>query len=242
MKLFKETKTGEIFFAPTDRKDFLMRFDGAIVVGNTSDLEEVDTKPVKQNFRRLHVVEESFSFGCDQDWHLKDVLYVPVDGKEVAFRVEHISDEKVYFVAIDAVGKSSMTNMNDYLDAYLAKMPESLVNNMCEMEHCVDGNIVRRSKLTLLSRKNVKDSEWNYECNGADDITFDGLKTEAERCKNFDGRTEWYWLDTPRNSPNVTNSTHFWLVNSCGCVYSSNAYSSYSVVPCFALKKEKYKS
>lgn len=238
MKLFKETKTGEIFFAPTDRKDFLMRFDGAIVVGNTSDLEEVDTKPVKQNFRRLHVVEESFSFGCDQDWHLKDVLYVPVDGKEVAFRVEHISDEKVYFVAIDAVGKSSMTNMNDYLDAYLAKMPKSLVNIMCEMEHCADGNLVRRSKLTLLSRKNVKDSEFKYPLNGADDILFDGLQTEAERCKNFDGETEWYLLDTPTSSSYADSSTTFVNVYCSGSLSSSRASKAYAVVPCFSIRKK----
>lgn len=243
MKLFKETKTGEIFFAPTDRKDFLMRFDGAIVVGNTSDLEEVDTKPVKQNFRRLHVVEESFSFGCDQDWHLKDVLYVPVDGKDVAFRVEHISDEKVYFVAVDAVGESNMNNMNDYLDAYLAKMPENLVDIMCEMEHCADGNLVRKSKLTLLSRKNVKDSEFKYDLNGADDIIFDGLQTEAERCKNLDGETAIYWLDTPTSSPHAGSSTNFVYVYSYGYPnYPNGATNTCAVVPCFALKKKKYKS
>lgn len=240
MKLFKETKTEEIFFAPTDSKDFLIRFDGTVVVGNTSDLEEVDTAPVKRNFRRLHIVEENFSFGDDKDWHLKDVLYVPVDGKDVAFRVEHISDEKVYFVAIDAVGKSSMTNMNDYLDAYLAKMPESLVNIMCEMEHCADGNLVRRSKLTLLSRKNVKDSEFKYDLNGADDILFDGLQTEAECCKNLDGETMYYWLDTPTSSPNAGNSTGFVTVY-CGGdpgYYNSATYTS-AVVPCFALKKKE---
>lgn len=239
MKLFKETKTGEIFLAPTGSKDFLMRFDGTVVVGNISDLEEVDTNPVKQNFRRLHIVEEKFSFGDDQDWHLKDVLYVPVDGKDVAFRVEHISDEKVYFVAIDTVGKSSMTNMNDYLDAYLAKMPESLVNIMCEMEHCADRNLVRRSKLTLLSRKNVKDSEFKYDLNGADDILFDGLQTEAERCKNFDGETAWYWLDTPYSSPYVTNSTNFCCVDNYGYVTNVGANYSYAVVPCFSIRKKR---
>lgn len=236
MKLFKETKTGEIFFAPTDSKDFLMRFDGAIVVGNTSDLEEVDTKPVKQNFRRLHVVEESFSFGCDQDWHLKDVLYVPVDGKEVAFRVEHISDDKVYFVAVDAVGKFTMKNMNNFLDDYLKKMPEDLVRNMCEIEHKVEGNLVRRSKLTLLSKGNISDT--NGRCNGVDDILFDGLLTEAEHCKNFDGETEWYWLDTPYSSPNVTTSTYFWSVHIYGSVYNSNASTSLAVVPCFSIRKK----
>lgn len=215
-----------------------MRFDGAIVVGNTSDLEEVDTKLVKQNFRRLHVVEESFSFGCDQDWNLKDVLYVPVDGKEVAFRVEHISDDKVYFVAVDAVGKSTMKNMNNFLDDYLKKMPEDLMRNMCEIEHKVEGNLVRRSKLTLLSRGNISDT--NGRCNGADDILFDGLLTEAERCKNFDGETEWYWLDTPYSSPGASSST-----NRTSCMSpplatrAATAPSTLAVVPCFSIRKKR---
>lgn len=190
------------------------------------------------DFRRLHVVEESFSFGCDQDWHLKDVLYVPVDGEEVAFRVEHISDDKVYFVAVDAVGKSTMKNMNNFLDDYLKKLPEDLVRNMCEIEHKVEGNLVRRSKLTLLSRGNISDT--NGRCNGIDDILFDGLLTEAERCKNVDGETEWYWLDTPSSSPNASNSANFMNVTSSG--YPTGNYtasSTIAVVPCFSIRKQR---
>ncbi len=192
------------------------------------------------DFRRLHVVEESFSFGCDQDWHLKDVLYVTVDGEEVAFRVEHISDDKVYFVAVDGVGKSDMNNMGEFLDNYLKKMPESLVNAMCEIEHKVNGNLVRKSKLTLLSRKNVTDSKFKYDLNGADDILFDGLKTEAERCKNFDGETEWYFLDTPTSSPIASYSTYFMNVNNNGNPnYYTNASNTYAVVPCFSIRKKR---
>lgn len=191
-----------------------------------------------KDFRRLHVVEESFSFGCDQDWHLKDVLYVPVDGEEVAFRVEHISDDKVYFVAVDAVGKSTMKNMNNFLDDYLKKLPEDLVRNMCEIEHKVEGNLVRRSKLTLLSRWNISDT--NGRCNGIDDILFDGLLTEAERCKNVDGETEWYWLDTPSSSPNASTSTYFMGVSNSGYPGSSHgASSTLAVVPCFSIRKQR---
>lgn len=190
------------------------------------------------DFRRLHVVEESFSFGCDQDWHLKDVMYVPVDGEEVAFRVEHISDDKVYFVAVDAVGKSTMKNMNNFLDDYLKKLPENLVRNMCEIEHKVEGNLVRRSKLTLLSRGNISDT--NGRCNGIDDILFDGLLTEAERCKNVDGETEWYWLDTPSNSSLASDSTYFMSVYTSGSPYNnSGASNTYAVVPCFSIRKKR---
>lgn len=190
------------------------------------------------DFRRLHVVEESFSFGCDQDWHLKDVLYVPVDGEEVAFRVEHISDDKVYFVAVDAVGKSTMKNMNNFLDDYLKKLPEDLVRNMCEIEHKVEGNLVRRSKLTLLSRWNISDT--NGRCNGIDDILFDGLLTEAERCKNVDGETEWYWLDTPSSSPSAGNSAYFMSVSYNGYPGNYNyASGTGAVVPCFSIRKQR---
>ncbi len=240
MKLFKNKKTGKMYVTLSEKKDCLVGFDGVPYTGSSDDVEEVSTTASEQDFRRLHIVEETFSVGCDKDWHLKDILYVPVDGKDVAFRVEHISDEKVYFVAIDAVGKSSMTNMNDYLDAYLAKMPESLVNIMCEMEHCADGNLVRRSKLTLLSRKNVKDSEFKYDLNGADDILFDGLQTEAECCKNLDGETMYYWLDTPTSSPLAGYSTTFVYVHGSGYPYSGgSATYTYAVVPCFSIRKQQ---
>ena len=240
MKLFKNKKTGKMYVTLSEKKDCLVGFDGVPYTGSSDDVEEVSTTASAQDFRRLHIVEETFSAGCDKDWHLKDILYVPVDGKDVAFRVEHISDEKVYFVAVDAVGKSNMTNMNDYLDAYLAKMPESLVNIMCEIEHCADGNLVRRSKLTLLSRKNVKDDEFKYDLNGADDILFDGLQTEAECCKNLDGETMYYWLDTPTSSPYADNSTNFMNVSSNGYPsYNTNASSTGAVVPCFSIRKQQ---
>lgn len=240
MKLFKNKKTGKMYVTLSEEKDCLVGFDGVPYTGSSDDVEEVSTAASAQDFRRLHIVEETFSAGCNKDWHLKDILYVPVDGKNVAFRVEHISDEKVYFVAVDAVGESNMNNMNDYLDAYLAKMPESLVNIMCEMEHCADGNLVRRSKLTLLSRKNVKDSEFKYDLNGADDILFDGLQTEAERCKNLDGETAIYWLDTPTSSPSAGNSAYFVYVYGNGSPGNSYyATATVAVVPCFSIRKQQ---
>lgn len=241
MKLFRNKNTEEMYISFTDSKDNLMDFNGNAIIYSTEDYEEVNTKPKKHEFHRLHIVEESFDIKefCYKEWHLKDVLYVPVNnehGEEyVAFRVEHISDDKVYFVAVDAVGKSIMKNMNNFLDDYLKKMPEDLVRNMCEIEHKVEGNLVRRSKLTLLSRGNISDT--NGCCNGADDILFDGLQTEAECCKNFDGKTEWYWLDTPSSSPYVTASTYFWNVNIIGNVATNGAGTSLAVVPCFSIQK-----
>lgn len=144
-------------------------------------------------------------------------------------------------MAVDAVGKSNMKDMNNFLDNYLKKMPKDLVTMMCQNEHLIDGNLVRKSKLTLLSRKNVSKNayeiEYNYECNGADDIAFNGMSTESESCKNFKEETNWYWLDTPYTSPYVTNSEKFWKVNIGGSVGSSGANNSGVVVPCFSIPK-----
>lgn len=185
-----------MYISLTDSKDNLMDFNGNIITCSTEDYEEVNTKPKKQEFHRLHIVEESFDLRefCYKEWHLKDILYVPVEngyGKEdVAFRVEHISDEKIYFVAVDAVGKSTLKNINSFLDDYLNKMPKDLVTMMCQNEHCFGDDVVRKSKLTLLSEKNVSRGKHNCKCNGTDDIEFDGMKSGAERCKNFEGETE----------------------------------------------------
>ena len=240
MKLYRNKNTGELFVTGSSVSCPLTSFTGRIILDYDPDnYEEVETGPEKTDFRRWHIVEQTVDIGYDRSWHLKDVLFVLVDGKEVAFRVEHISDDKVYFVAVDAVGKSNMNDMEKFLNDYLKKMPKSLVNAMCEIEHKVNGNLIRKSKLTLLSRKNVTDSEFKYDLNGADDILFDGLQTEAKRCKDFDGETEWYWLDTPFSSPNASNSATFMGVYHTGYPGNgSNASSTYAVVPCFAIKNK----
>lgn len=229
----------------TDKEKLLAEIDKCLT--ETSRLKELVTAFIEnveedevQDFTRLHITEEVFNANEDQDWHLKDVLFVPVEGKNVAFRVEHISKDKVYFVAVDAVGRSTMEDMDQFLSDYLSKMPKALVNVMCEMEHVCDGNLVRKSKLTLLSGKNVL-SEAKHDYTGADDIEFCGLKTEAERCKNLNGKAVWYWLDTPwERSPHVDYSTYFIGVNSYGWPSSSsNATYAFAVVPCFAFKKKE---
>lgn len=238
MKLFKDKVTEKLWVEMCEGGN-LIDFAGHSYVGDISELIEVNTDPNKKEFRRQHIVEEKFNIDTDQNWHLKDVLFVPVEGKEVAFRVEHISKDKVYFVAVDAVGKSTMTNMNNYLDNYLDKMPKALVNQMCEMEHVCDGKLIRKSKLTLLSGKNVS-SKVEHDYTGADDIEFDGLKTEVERCKNFNGEIAYYWLDTPwGRSPLVDSSTYFIDVSDNGWPNGdSSATSTSAVVPCFSIARK----
>lgn len=103
----------------------------------------------------------------------------------------------------------------------------------------VDGNTIRKSKITLLSGKNVS-SEAKHDYTGADDIEFDGLKAEAERCKNLNGETFWYWLDTPwERSPHVDSSTDFTVVGSGGWL-GTYFYMTFfgGVVPCFSVARK----
>ena len=201
MRLFKDKVTEKLWVEMCEGGN-LIDFAGHSYNGDIDELIEVNTDPNSKEFCRQHIVEEKFNIDTDQDWHLKDILFVPVEGKDVAFRVEHISKDKVYFVAVDAVDESTMLNMNKYLDDYLEKMPKALVNQMYEMEH--------------------------------------GLKAEAERCKNLNGKAAWYWLDTPwGRSPRVDSSTNFINVDRHGWSGTSGgATGTLAVVPCFSVARK----
>lgn len=235
MRLFKDKITEKLWVEMGEGGN-LIDFDGCSYDGDISGLVEVNTDPNSKEFCRQHIVEEKFNIDTEQDWHLKDVLFVPVEGKDVAFRVEHVSKDRIYFVAVDAIGKSNMEDMNQFLDDYLSKMPKSLVERMVDIEHKSNGKIVRKSKLTLLSYANVVKDTGNYKLDGADDILFDGLLTETERCKNNkNGETAWYWLDTSWDD----SSTIFiyvgisgWPGNSYDATYTS------AVVPCFTITRK----
>lgn len=233
MKLFKDTKTGEVFvklFEETDTSISLK--DNRTVKDSDMNLKEFVPGCTCGTIAHHRIVEDSLSVGCieETDFHLKDVIYVPVGNENIAFRVEHITDEKVYFVATDIVGKSTMNDMDEFLKEFESRLPYDLVCKMVDIEHCVDGK-TNKNKISLLSYGNLVDCD---RCTGKDEMVFDGLATEAERCKNFDGETEWYWTDTP----NAGNSTNFMVVSYHGYPgYYYSAYNTNGVVPCFAIKK-----
>lgn len=236
MKLFKHKEKEEYFLSLSDDV-FLAISDGSKYAGNKDTLEEIkqaiESQPVIKDFKRYHITEETATLEKFKDWHLKDILFVPVDGKEIAFRVEHITEHRVYFVAVDIVGKSTMNNMSDFLNDFLKKMPDSLVERMLEMEHSVEGKIIRKSKLMLLSHGNVVYGD--TRCDGADDISFFGLMTEVERCKNFNGKTCEYWTDTP----GAGYSTNFRIVSTCGTTSYYNAGYAGGVAVCFSIHRYK---
>lgn len=232
MRLFKHKEKEEYFVSPDGDKFFAIS-DGNTYTGNKDTLKEIkqvtESKPVIKDFKRHHIIEETASLEDFKDWHLKDVLFVPVDGKEVAFRVEHITYDKIYFVAVDAVEKVTMDDIDIFLKTYLDKMPKSLVKKMTEMEHLLGDKITHRGKLMLLSCGNIAKDE---EHNGKDDIFFDGFVNGSGRCKNLNKETNTYWIDIPKN-----NYRDFFNIVCCsgdfGVSYNKN--SRFAVVPCFSI-------
>lgn len=194
------------------------------------------------------ITRESFSAAdlAERDFKLKEIVYVPYGDKQVAFRVEHVTDEKAYLVALGSVGRAKMTDMNEYLDNFMKELPEDFLDICGEIEHKVNGQLIRKSKVTLLSYGNTTGCK---NCNGADDMQFDGLKTEADRCKNdANGETCWYWEDTPYDYEDwdedsyASYSTSFLYVNTYGHPYSSyNASHTGDVCPCLSILRKKKK-
>lgn len=243
MKLFKNKKTGEMYAQLFDGNSMaISMYNNQEINLDEVDVEEVSTAPVQRNTYKVeHIIEEDSTAAdlTEREYHLKDVIHIPVDGNDIAFRVEHIEEHAefndVYFVAVDAVGRSSMNDMEKFLDDFEDKLPQDLVAILSDIEHVTDKRTHVR-KVALLSLANVGCDD-NNQCIGKDDIKFDGLQTEAERCKNLNGETYWYWLDTEYVSP----SAYFLGVSGYGGVgdygYASIAYG---VCPCFSIKQRKH--
>lgn len=240
MKLWRNKTTGEMYVQLYDENNLMLSaYTQQTVSLDDFDIEEIEEVPAinpnKEAYTLNHIIEEKLSVNdiAEHEYHLKDVLYLPVGDDIVAFRVEHISQDKVYLVAVDAVGESTMNDMADFLKKFEDTLPAELRNVLCDIEHIVDGE-KKVSKVSLLSMANF--GKEMSRCTGEDDIPFDGMLTEAERCKNLDGETEWYWTDTPY----AGYSTYFCYVGYNG--YAGNgdsANNAGAVVPCLSIKRTK---
>ena len=170
---------------------------------------------------------------------LKDTIEIPVSGEQHTFIVEHIRQldngrKKVYFVAKNIVGKSSMIpeRINSFLDDFEANMPREIVNVMEPIEHKRFGFEFTR-KLNLLSSANIRDRD-GYD--GYDDILFRGFETEIDRCKGYNGKTNWWWLcDLWERSRRISRFTNFNYVYPTGYIGIGVASGDYGVVPSFSI-------
>lgn len=184
-----------------DQEDLVTQIIGTIVRTAMEDrkMGEIHEKttPNESGIYQVDcITRESFSAAdlAKHDFQLKEVVHVPCGDKQVAFRVEHVTDEKAYLVAVNCIGKARMTDMYEYLDNFMKELPEDFINLCGEIEHKVNGHLIRRGKVALLSLGNTSGCK---NCNGADDMQFDGLRSEADRNKNdTNGETCWYWEDT----------------------------------------------
>lgn len=174
------------------------------------------------------------------EFKLKDTIEIPVHGKQHTFVVEHIRPlgdgrKKVYFVSKNIIGKSSMLpeHIIPILDDFEENMPREIVDIMETIEHKRFGFELTR-KLNLLSSANLRGKD-KHE--GYDDILFGGLGTETERCKGYDGKTDWWWLcDLWERSPYISASTGFSAVRGYGILSGTNhACSVFGVVPGFSI-------
>lgn len=231
VRMFRDKRTG---------KNYVKFINGVVLeVVNDSDLELVEIGAEDCTYRHGYTCysDRKISDVVKDTYRLKDTLDVPVGGKIVTFVVEHINKtdeyDDVYFVSRDIVGESSIDDMEKYLDDFTDKMPKELVDSMKIIEHIAsaDGKVVTfRRKVNLLSLANIKETEYH---SGKDDILFDGLQTEAERCKNNkDGETYWYWTC----SPYLSATANFMFVYGIGGLYYLNASYVYGVVPCFSIR------
>ena len=231
VRRFRDKRTG---------KNYVKFINGVVLeVVNDSDLEleEIGAEDCTYRHGYTRYSDRKIADVVKDVYRLKDTLDVPVGDKIVSFVVEHINNtseyDDVYFVSRDIVGESSIDDMEKYLDDFTDKMPKELVDSMKIIEHIasVDGKVVTfRRKVNLLSLANLKEAEYH---SGKDDILFDGLQTEAERCKNDkDGETHWYWTC----SPYLSSTTTFMGVGTNGTLGGYNASYVLGVVPYFSIR------
>ena len=225
MKCFKNKRDGKLYGEIDGRFFPLYDFDSDEVV-------EVGGKAHAQHVHGVVNTYDNVRSIINADYRLKDVLTIPIGEKNVDFVVEHIQEveggRNIYFVAKDIYCKGTMNDIEDTLREIGEKMPPEFVCELRDIMHKSKNGHELNSRVNILSMANI--GKEGYDC-GQDDIPFDGLLTEAERCKNYEDETKWYWL----SSPHLSSSAYFYNVNTYGYAGNSNSASSvYGVVPSFS--------
>jgi hypothetical protein len=232
MKVFRDKTTGELFVLKEDNTLWSLHNNCECILPNL-DLEEIPTKDSEYNIERI-VNSKCYTKELQKyDFTLKDIIYIPVDNKEIPFRVEHITDKKVYLVSLNIIDILLIEWVNHFLNDFLDKLPKDLVNILAEIEHKQNGELVRKSKVTLLSRGNLVEKD-KYD--GEDDIVFDGFKDKKGRKKESKDKDFYsWWTDSARKN----DSQNYFFVDYKG--YSSNSFDmdAYNgVCPCIAISRK----
>ena len=233
MKCFRNKRDGKLYGEIDGRFFPLYDFDSDEVV-------EVGGKAHAQHVHGVVNTYDNVRSIINADYRLKDVLTIPIGERNVDFVVEHIQEveggRNIYFVAKDIYCKGTMNDIEDTLREIGEKMPPEFVDELRDIMHKSKNGHELNSRVNILSMANI--GKEGYDC-GQDDIPFDGLLTEAERCKNYEGETNWYWLSSPYLSSGAT----FGGVYTSGCAgYSLSASTVYGVVPSFSFFNPNKKS
>lgn len=175
------------------------------------------------------------------NFKLKDTITIPIGEKDYVFVVEHIrllgnNNEKVYFVAKDIVAKSSMARkqINAVLDIIEASIPHEIVDVMDTIEHKINDYTLAR-KINILSRANLQNGNGDEDF-GYDDIPFEGLQAQVERCKGSYGDScRWGLLDLWEGFSTDSYPKYSIIVSSSGEITVNDMTHEHGIVPCFSI-------
>ena len=168
-------------------------------------------------------------------FRVNDYIEIPIDGSNIRFDVKHVSDKKVYFVSHDILTVCSMTQTSSFLDEFETKLPSELLDIIATNNQKISGNETEQNRKVFIPSLANIGCDTSNRCCGLDDIPFDGFNTQADRCANFKGETDWWWLSTPEDNCDVVSSAYFAYVNSTGYCYSYNASYARGVRPAFGI-------
>ena len=233
MKCFRNKRDGKLYGEIDGRFFPLYDFDSDEVVEVGGKAHAQHVHGVVNTYDNVHSI-------INADYRLKDVLTIPIGERNVDFVVEHIQEveggRNIYFVAKDIYCKGTMNDIEDTLREIREKMPPEFVDELRYIKHKSKNRFELNGRVNILSMANI--GQEGYDC-GQDDIPFDGLLTEAERCKNYKGETDWYWL----SSLYLSSSATFYYVSANGRRWRSYGASSVDgVVPSFSFFNPNKKS
>lgn len=211
MKLFKDER-GEIFLSPTGQVEFLLSFDGEIIIGNKDLYKEVPTTAEK-DFCSLDEKTKSFSIGCNlnMDESIKVTMeilrndktnknkrkyevgdkfsFALKNGESVtALAVKEEADGMV-FIFEDCLSKAYSMNDNlmDMLNNELYKLfPDEIQNVMVSFG---GNNMIR-----IPTEKEIFGVNKYGEKESDDVKQFEPMKKRRNRIAFRNDELEWYWL------------------------------------------------